>query len=45
VRGDIVAVLGNHDSIAMVPDLEEMGCHSAGGPDADRRGISLIRLV
>ena len=25
VRGDIFAVLGNHDSIAMVPDLEEMG--------------------
>ena len=25
VRGDIYAVLGNHDSIAMVPDLEEMG--------------------
>ena len=25
VRGDIFAVLGNHDSIAMVPDLEEIG--------------------
>jgi uncharacterized protein len=25
VRGDIYAVLGNHDSIAMVPDLEEIG--------------------
>jgi len=25
VRGDIFAVLGNHDSIAMVPNLEEMG--------------------
>ena len=39
MRGDIFAVLGNHDSIAMVPDLEEMGCHSAAGPDADRRYI------
>ena len=25
VRGNIFAVLGNHDSIAMVPELEEMG--------------------
>jgi uncharacterized protein len=25
VRGDIYAVLGNHDSVAMVPDLEAMG--------------------
>jgi uncharacterized protein len=25
LRGDIYAVLGNHDSIAMVPDLEELG--------------------
>ena len=25
VRGDIFAVLGNHDSIAMVPELEEIG--------------------
>ena len=25
VRADIYAVLGNHDSIAMIPDLEEMG--------------------
>jgi predicted MPP superfamily phosphohydrolase len=25
LRGDIYAVLGNHDSIAMVPDLEDMG--------------------
>jgi uncharacterized protein len=25
VRGDIYAVLGNHDSIAMVPDLEDIG--------------------
>jgi len=25
VRGNVYAVLGNHDSIAMVPDLEEMG--------------------
>ena len=25
LRGDIYAVLGNHDSIAMVPDLEALG--------------------
>ena len=25
LRGDIYAVLGNHDSVAMVPDLEKMG--------------------
>jgi uncharacterized protein len=27
LRGDIYGVLGNHDSIAMVPDLEALGIH------------------
>ncbi len=27
LRGDIYAVLGNHDSIMMVPDLEALGIH------------------
>jgi predicted MPP superfamily phosphohydrolase len=27
IRGDIYAVLGNHDTILMVPDLEDLGFH------------------
>jgi uncharacterized protein len=42
LRGDIYAVLGNHDSIAMVPDLEALGIRMLNECIAiDRGGASM----
>jgi uncharacterized protein len=46
LRGDIYAVLGNHDSIAMVPDLEEFGIRVLLNESiAIERGGALIYLA
>ena len=46
LRGDIYGVLGNHDSIAMVPDLEAFGIHmllNVLSPYAPARISSILR--
>jgi predicted MPP superfamily phosphohydrolase len=46
LRGEIYAVLGNHDSIEMVPDLEALGIHMLLNESAEiKRGSSSLYLA